>query len=81
MTTRTTRSTVTFAAPVKLQGVGEELPAGTYQVETDEEAMEVGDRTAFRRVATLLYIPTPSGMRMCTVDGDELARAILAQGE
>jgi hypothetical protein len=78
MTIRTTRTAVTFIAPFRLKGVGETLPPGRYEVETDEEAVEGQGHTAFRRVATLLYVPTASGMRMCTVDGDELARAVAA---
>jgi len=78
MTIRTTRTTITFASPFRLKGVGEMLPAGDYQVETDEEVLEGLDRNAFRRIATLLFVPTASGMRMCTVDGDELDAAVAA---
>ena len=78
MTIRTTRTSVTFTAPFALKGIGEILPPGSYEVETDEQSVEGQSHTALRRVATLFYVPTPSGMRVCTVDGDELARAIAA---
>lgn len=78
MTIRTTRTTVTFGLPFRLKGIGEELPPGRYDVETDEEVLEGHDHNAFRRVATLLFVPTASGMRMCTVDGDELDAAVAA---
>lgn len=81
MTTRTTRTTATFASPFRLEGVGDVLPPGSYDIETDEEAIEGNDRTVFRRVATLLYVPTASGTRVCTVDPVELAAAIAADSK
>jgi len=80
ITIRTTCATVTFAAPFRLKGVGETLPPGSYKIETDEEVIEGFDRIAFRRVGTLIYVPTESGMRMCTVDGAELTAALAADG-
>lgn len=76
MSIRTTSSTATFASPFRLKGVDELLPPGTYRVETDEEGVEGNERTVFRRVATLFYVPTASGMRVCTVDADDLAAAL-----
>ncbi|NML04162.1 hypothetical protein [Sphingomonas sp. G-3-2-10] len=78
MSTRTTRSTATFASSFRLKGVDELLPPGTYQVETDEEGVEGNERTVFRRAATLFYVPTASGTRVCTVDPDDLAAALAA---
>lgn len=78
MSIRTTRSTVTFASPFRLTAVGETLPPGSYELDTDEEEIEGNGRTVFRRVATLLYVPTGSGTRVCTVDPAELAAAIAA---
>ena len=78
MTIRTARTTVTFGSPFLFKDVGEELPPGRYDVETDEEVLEGYDRNTFRRVATMLFIPTAPGMRMCTVDGDELDAAVAA---
>lgn len=78
MSTRTTRSTVTFTAAFRLAAVGETLPPGRYDVDTDEEAIEGNDRTVYRRTATLLYVPTPSGLRVCTVDPADLDAALAA---
>ncbi|WP_197707526.1 hypothetical protein [Sphingobium sp. LB126] len=58
MTTRTTRKSMTFSAPFHLLGFEAPLPAGTYVVETDEEAFEGYVHTAFRRTAASLRIRT-----------------------
>jgi hypothetical protein len=42
MTTSTSESMVTFQRPFTLAGMKEELPAGDYLVETDEELLEGG---------------------------------------
>ena len=81
MSIRTTRSTATFASPFRLKGVDEALPAGSYQIDTDEEGVEGNDRTVFHRVATLIYIPTRSGTRVCTIDPEDLAVAIAADAQ
>ncbi|NIJ63077.1 hypothetical protein FHR20_000008 [Sphingomonas leidyi] len=81
MSIRSTRSTVTFASPFRLKATGEILPPGSYEVETDEEAIEGNGHIVYRRVATLLYVPTASGTRVCTVDPAELAAAIAADAQ
>jgi len=40
MTTRTTKTTVTFAKPFVLPGVDWVIPCGSHEVETDEELLE-----------------------------------------
>jgi hypothetical protein len=51
---RTTKSVVTFARPFRLDGMDEALPAGTYEVETDEELLQGVSFPAYRRVATIM---------------------------
>ncbi|WP_374371474.1 hypothetical protein [Dongia sp.] len=53
-TQRTTTSVVTFARPFRLDGMIDTFPAGTYQVETDEELLQGVSFPAYRRVATVM---------------------------
>jgi len=61
MTVRTRTSTVTFMAPFALAGMDEPLPAGDYQVETDEERIEGISFLAYRRVSIRIHLSSPSG--------------------
>ena len=61
MTVRTHTSTVTFKRPFALGGMDEVLPAGDYQIETDEELIEGVSFLAYRRVSVRLYLPSPTG--------------------
>lgn len=78
--TRTTKKTVSFTKPFILGGFDEHLPAGTYDVEIDEEPMEGLSFTAYRRVLTLLHLPAKADQRglsqTLTVDLDELEAAL-----
>jgi len=53
---RTTRKSVTFLHPFSLAGVDETLEAGTYGVETLEEAIEGLSFITYRRVSTTIEI-------------------------
>jgi hypothetical protein len=57
MTIRSRRETVTFKHPFQLRGVDRLLPAGSYEVVTDEEAIEGLSFASFRRVATMIMVP------------------------
>jgi hypothetical protein len=60
MTVRTSSRTVTFTKPFTLKGFDEELPAGVYQVETDEERIQDVSFPAFRRILTIVHLhPKP----------------------
>lgn len=76
MALRTTRSTVTFAAPFKLKALEAVLAAGTYKIETDEEIIEGNERTVFQRVATLLYVERDGTTQAVTVDPQDLDAAL-----
>jgi hypothetical protein len=76
MTIRTTRKAMTFAAPFHLPGFEALLPAGTYVVETDEEAIEGQFRTALRRIATTVRIQTGATIEHHQVDPKDLEAAL-----
>jgi hypothetical protein len=61
MTTRTSRTAVTFRRPFSLSGVDEVQPAGTYTVETDEELLEGLSFPVWRRTATVILLGTNAG--------------------
>ena len=61
ITARTSRKTVTFARPFLLSGIDEVQPAGTYTVETDEELVQGVSFPAYRRTATLIFLPSRPG--------------------
>jgi hypothetical protein len=78
MASRTSSRTVTFKRPFALSGI-ERLPAGTYAVETEEEALDVSF-PAFRRTATFIFLPCSSHAatpaQMVTIDPLELEAAL-----
>jgi hypothetical protein len=57
MTIRSRRETVTFKHPFRIRGVERLLPAGAYEVVTDEETIDGLSFAAWRRVATLITVP------------------------
>ena len=80
MTIRTSKKTVTFGRPFVLGGFDEVLPAGAYIVETDEELLEGISFAAYRRILTLLHLPTRTGnpglTGVLTIDPNELEVAL-----
>ena len=80
MTTRTIKTTVTFRNSFTLGNYEEVLPAGTYDVETDEELLEGLSFHAYRRILTLIHLPAkrmaPGYTRMLIIDPDELDAAL-----
>lgn len=76
MEIRTTRSKATFAAPFRLPEVEEVLPAGTYEIETDEQVIEGNEHTVFVRMATLLRVDIGGTSRTITISPDSLAAAL-----
>ena len=76
---RTTRKTVTFSNPFSLAGIGRTLPAGSYEVVTDEELIEGLSFPVYRRVATMMLVPGPSrqaSVEMLSLDPRDLAAAL-----
>jgi hypothetical protein len=77
MTIRTTRKMVTFVRPFMLKGVDRILPAGNYRVLTDEELIEELSFPVYRRVSTMIVVPTgsASSVEMVKVDPQDLQMA------
>ena len=61
MTVRTSRKSVTFGQPFSLSGIDAVQPAGTYTVQTDEELLPGVSFPAWRRTATLIFLPSRPG--------------------
>lgn len=78
--TRTSRKTVTFKRPFKLGALPTTQPAGVYAIETDEVLLPTFTAAAYRRTATLMFLPAhpESGglAHMIEIDPDELERAL-----
>ena len=70
MIARTLSKTVVFSKPFLLKG--RILPAGDYRVVTDEELIEGLSFPAYRRVATMIFLPAQShrasSIEMVTID-------------
>lgn len=79
MLTRTNRATVLFSDPFWLEGVGRVLPAGSYDVVTEEELIEGLSFPAYRRLSTMMLVPgqasRAASVEMLTIDPLELAAA------
>lgn len=72
---------VVFIRPFTLGTAPEVYPAGTYQVETRDEAVEFAGHTAHVRTGTELIISTVTGSFTRQVKGSELDEAILRDAE
>ncbi|MGY3236496.1 hypothetical protein ACVMAJ_003386 [Bradyrhizobium sp. USDA 4448] len=81
MTIRSRHETVTFKHPFHLRGIARELPAGAYDVVTDEETIDGLSFEVWRRIATMITVPV-EGMRGATellsIGSVDLADAIAA---
>jgi hypothetical protein len=78
MTTRSRRETVTFRHPFRIRGIDRQLPAGAYEVITDEEMIEGLSFASFRRVATMIMVPAEarhSTMEMVSISSIDLSDA------
>jgi hypothetical protein len=79
MTTRSRRETVTFRHPFRIRGIDRQLPAGAYEVITDEEMIEGLSFASFRRVATMIMVPAAgqrnSAMEMVSIGSIDLSDA------
>jgi len=73
---RTRQSTVTFHRPFTLTPDAGPLPPGSYDIEIDEEVIQVTDRTAYREVAIYFYVRSPGSTRMIVVTPADLQSAL-----
>ncbi|MCO6393084.1 hypothetical protein GTW25_18850 [Aliihoeflea aestuarii] len=76
MTTRSQTRTVVFDAAFTLPGIGEELPAGAYRVESDDEELGGVTWTARRNLATYIHLPSIAQasrpQQIVQIDADDL---------
>jgi hypothetical protein len=79
MTIRTRREIVTFKHPFQIRGIDRLLPAGAYEVITDEEMIEGLSFASFHRVATMIMVPAAasrgSTMEMISIGSVDLSDA------
>jgi hypothetical protein len=78
MTTRSRRETITFQHPFRIRGIDRLLPAGAYEVITDEEMIEGLSFPAYRRIATMIMVPAAEQnltMEMVSIGSVDLADA------
>jgi hypothetical protein len=78
MTIRSRRETITFRRPFRIRGIDRQLPAGPYEVITDEEMIEGLSFASFRRVATMIMVPAGtrgSAMEMVSIGSVDLSDA------
>jgi len=75
MITRTKRVTLTFKHPFSLKGVDRHLAPGEYEVVSDEVLIEELSFPVYRRVSTLIFLPSrgTSSIEMVEVDPGDLA--------
>lgn len=57
MTMRTRTETMVFHHPFSLKGVGRSLPAGSYDIISEDELIEGLSFPCYRRVATFIMAP------------------------
>jgi len=77
MLTRTRDVTWTFSKPFMLKSIDRLLPPGSYRVMTDEELIEGVSFPAYRRVATMMFVPgsQASSLEMLNIEPAELQAA------
>jgi len=77
MSTRTHRTTCCFTRPFMLRGVDHVLPAGTYEVVTEDELIDGLSFPVYRRLSTVMFVPgvSPSRLEMVTIDPLDLTDA------
>ena len=84
MIARSLSKTVVFKRPFLLKGIDRMLPAGDYQVVTDEELIEGISFPVYRRVSTMIFVPAAthraSSIEMVTLDPLDLQAALDLDG-
>lgn len=82
MTSRTTKSTVTFKHQFNLSSLDGPQPAGTYRFITESEEIPGLSFIAYRRTSTMLHLPALTAgegkTQVFSVDRDELEAALKA---
>jgi hypothetical protein len=73
---RTRKSTITFQHPFILNSDFGELPAGSYDIEIDEEELVAADLAGYRRTAAYFYVNSPGSTRMLVINPAQLDAAL-----
>lgn len=84
MTMRSRRETITFKHPVHIRGIARQLAAGRYEVVTDEEMIEGLSFASWRRVATMITVPSEGvhgATEMLSIGSIDLADAQAADAQ
>jgi hypothetical protein len=69
---------VIFRHPFVLKGIDRTLPAGEYEVVTDQELIEGLSFPVFRRLSTMMFVPAeshPGSIEMVAIEPDALREA------
>ena len=80
LTSRVTTKTFIFTRPFRLDEIDDEIPAGAYRVETEEETLDNVSFVAYRRVATHFFLPLSGGLggsEMFVIHPEGLTRAMM----
>lgn len=59
-----------------MKGIDQTMAAGRYNVVTDETLIEGLSHLAWRRVSTMIFLPTPSWFEMVAIDPADLHGAL-----
>ena len=76
MLTRTSHSQVTFRRPFRLSGMDAAAPAGTYELDLEEERLDTLTVEAWRQTAVILRIAGAGVTEHVAVDPQDLREAI-----
>jgi hypothetical protein len=66
MTVRSRRETIVFKNAFLIKSIARTLPAGAYEVVTDEELIEGLSFPSYRRIATSMMVPSSPPLPLCT---------------
>lgn len=79
MTTRSRTETMSFHHPFRIKGVDRTLPAGSYEIVSEDELIEGLSFPCYRRMATFIMAPAApplqASMEMIAVAAVDLADA------
>lgn len=73
---RTRKASVAFEHAFKLKGDTREFPAGTYEIEIDEDEIPLAERTASRRLVVHVLVHEGSSMRTISLTPAEFDAAV-----
>ena len=81
MPTRTSHSNVTFRQPFRVTGMDSAAPAGSYDVDLEEERLDTPTVQDWRQTAAILQVKTASITEYVVVDPLALRDAMLRDSE